>query len=111
MQKVVLKAKLTPKQFEKLRGTKDEHRYKLDGDKYVLNIRQTRGLLKAWQKAPKYVLRLVANTENRMYLSKDGNLTKDKDNRMEFAFGFDDPERKVSVWGKELGLAFITEAI
>jgi hypothetical protein len=72
-------------------------------------IRQIRGVFKAWSKAPKFLLRVKASNDLRLYLSKEGNVTVDRKEAKQFALGFDNPETKAAYWSNKFNLIFIQE--
>ncbi len=82
---------------------------KLDRSK-AKNIKDLRGIFKAWQKAPKFVLRLDASKELRMYLTVDGKLGL-KAEAKKFASGFDDPQLKKDYWKSRLHVSFVVEHV
>ena len=105
------KTKLTIAQFEELKGSAESKRYKREGKFYVLNLKMTRALVKAYAKAEKFVLLVDASLPKRHYLGKDLNLTLDRKAGLKFALGFDDPVVKVGQYGGLLNLKFKVEQL
>lgn len=106
-----LKTKLTPEEFEQIRGTRDAHQFKFNetSGKWERNMRKIKSLLKAWNKSPKFLLQLVSNIDRRFYLSKDNELTPEKKHARQFAMGFDDPDTIVKKFNTKLDLVFKVE--
>lgn len=75
------------------------------------DIKSIRGIFKGWQKAPKYLLRLQSNPQIRMYISKDGLLTADRKEALQFAHGFDNQAIKIEYWTRTLGFKVTPENI
>lgn len=76
--------------------------------KYAKDIRSIRGIYKAWQRAPKFLLRL-RSSGLRYYLSNDEQLTTDRKQAKVFRHGFDNPQLKIKYWNNKLGLSFYDE--
>lgn len=74
------------------------------------NIKEIRGIYRAWLKAKKFVLRLEAANHVRIYVTSKG-LLGSKIEAKEFKEGFDDPEVKRKYWSNKLGIKLITERI
>lgn len=93
------KIKLTTKQYEKLKGTADAHKYKWDEEsqRWVQTLRVIRGIAKAINKARKFVLMVDSAHGKRLYVSLDGFTPNIKEAR-QFADGFDSEERIKSDW-------------
>ncbi len=106
-----LKTKLTPEEYEQIKGTRDAHQFKFNAEsgKWERNLRKIRSLLKAWNKSPKFLLRLSSNIDRRYYLSKTNELTADKKSARQFALGFDDPDVIVRKYTDKLQLFFKVE--
>jgi hypothetical protein len=74
----------------------------------VKDIRVLRGIFKAWNRAPKFILRLDSNGL-RYYLSTDDQLTNDRKQAKVFRKGFDSEDVKEKFWSIKLGLKFHAE--
>jgi preprotein translocase subunit SecA len=113
MEIVTKKVKLTPEAYEKIKGSAQANQFKFNSssNKYEKSMRMTRGLLLAWKKSPKFMLKLVAGVEKRTYLSKDNALTTNKKEAKLFAHGFDDPTLKRIEFMQRMKLVFEVENI
>lgn len=74
-------------------------------------IKSIRGIYKAYLKCPKFLLRLVSSDQVRFYLNKKGTLTANKDEAIEYRYGFDTPKIKIDYWKSKLGLDFHEEKV
>lgn len=106
------KIKLSPKQFEKIRGSADAHKFIWDESeqKYVQTIRIIRGLAKALGKAKKFVLRVDTDHGKRLYLAHDGFVYSTKE-AIHFSYGFDEPTTKQKEWTQRTKLTLKIEPI
>jgi hypothetical protein len=75
------------------------------------DIKSIRGIFNGWKKAKKFILRLQSNPQIRMYVDKNGLLTDNRKEAMEFAHGYDNPAIKIEYWTRQLGFKVITENI
>lgn len=81
------------------------------GQRHARNLRTIKGIYLCWKKAPKYVLRLDADTANRMYVGKGNKLVHKLNEAMQFAVGFDREDIKLSYWQKTLRVRLLVERI
>jgi len=73
-------------------------------------ITEIRGIYKVWLRAKRYILRLEASNQIRMYVTSDGLLGA-KVEAKEFREGFDDHELKRKYWQNKLGVRLIVERV
>jgi hypothetical protein len=93
-----LKAKLTPDQYEKVKGSIEAGTYKFDGAMWCKTIRSIRGIAAAKRKAKIYYLATEAGNTGTMYLTNDLKLSYDRKTAMPFYEGFDDPKTQIKKW-------------
>lgn len=110
--KLKKRTKLKPEQFEQLAGTAEAHKYKQQEDgTYLLNLKRTQALAKAWQRAEKFVLRIDAELKKRYYLTEDLLLVVKPKEAIKFALGFDTPDNVVYRYETITGLKLKMERI
>jgi hypothetical protein len=99
------KGKMKPKEKGKPLSYK-----KLDKSK-ATNIKTIKGIFKGWEKAPKYIMRVQSSPHIRMYLNKEGTITMDKKEALQFAHGYDNTSIKAEYWTRQTGIAMKPENI
>lgn len=81
------------------------------GQHNARDIRTIKGIYASWLKAPRYVLRLDANTNVRMYVGKGNKLVSKQRDAIHFVLGFDREEVKKNFWEKELRVKLLVERV
>jgi len=89
------KTKLSQAQFNKLKGSIDEHQYRWDPEEkmFVKTMNTIKNIAEIKRKSPKYGLATkLGRTSGIMYLTEDNTFSDDKSKAKVFYSGFDLPE-------------------
>lgn len=110
MQEKKLKVKIKDAQWQQL-DHGDKLKYTKEGEVWHLSLGKTRALLKAYNRAEKFILLVDCKLPHRHYLTKELGLTTSKKEALIFRLGFDTPTLKENHYSGLTGLKLITEVI
>ena len=102
---------LKPEDFEKLKGSVESHQYRFDEKRqlWIKQIRLIKGVAKAKQKAPKFVLyHELGLLKTKVYVGENKPMTLEQSEAKLFYEGFDDPTVKKQFWELKLGVKLIS---
>ena len=91
------KTKLTPAQFNRLKGSIDEHQYVWDPEEklFVKTMKTIKGIAEIKKRSPRYGLATKLGNTGILYLTDEFTFSESRDKAKVFYTGFDMPEVQI----------------